>query len=210
MYWNTVTPLLKNILIELMNEPLFDKFRLVGGTALSLQIGHRISVDIDLFTDNEYGSVDFKEIERYFQKRHSYFDKSGIDIIAMGTSYFIGNSKADCIKIDLYYTDNYAFETVIFETIRMASVQEIIAMKLDIIQRGGRKKDFWDLHFFLNKIAFNEMCIYYEKRYPYNNYTIPIKKQILNFSDADNEFEPICLLNKSWELIKLDFIETIV
>jgi hypothetical protein len=62
MYWNTVTPLLKIILIELMNEPLFNKFRLVGGTALSLQIGHRMSVDIDLFTDYEYGSVDFKEI----------------------------------------------------------------------------------------------------------------------------------------------------
>ena len=151
-----------------------------------------------------------KKLKGIFKIGIPIFYKSGIDIIAIGTSYFIGNSKEDCIKIDMYYTDNFTFETVIFETIRMASVQEIIAMKLDVIQRGGRKKDFWDLHFFLNKIAFDKMCIYYEKRYPYNNYTIPIKKQILNFSDADNEFEPICLLNKSWKLIKLDFIETIV
>ena len=53
MYWNKVTPLLKDILINLMTENLFLPFRLVGGTALSLQIGHRMSVDIDLFSDIE-------------------------------------------------------------------------------------------------------------------------------------------------------------
>jgi hypothetical protein len=62
MYWNTVSPLLERVLIDLMTEELFSPFRLVGGTALSLQIGHRESVDIDLFTDADYGSIDFKEI----------------------------------------------------------------------------------------------------------------------------------------------------
>lgn len=55
MYWNTVSPLLKQVLNDLMNEELFSLFRLVGGTSLSLQIGHRMSVDIDLFTAAEYG-----------------------------------------------------------------------------------------------------------------------------------------------------------
>lgn len=51
MYWNTVSPLLQNVSMNLMKEDLLSNFRLVGGTALSLHIGHRMSVNIDLFTD---------------------------------------------------------------------------------------------------------------------------------------------------------------
>lgn len=49
LYWNTISDILKEILLATMNAPEFDAFRLVGGTSLSLQIGHRMSVDIDLF-----------------------------------------------------------------------------------------------------------------------------------------------------------------
>jgi Nucleotidyl transferase AbiEii toxin, Type IV TA system len=58
LYWNTVKPLLKEILEEIIAEDIFKPFRLVGGTSLSLQIGRRMSVDIDLITDNKYGSID--------------------------------------------------------------------------------------------------------------------------------------------------------
>jgi len=59
IHWKTVNGLLRETLLLLMKSKEFDKFRLVGGTALSLQLGHRISVDIDLFTDADYGSIDF-------------------------------------------------------------------------------------------------------------------------------------------------------
>ena len=72
LHWNTVSPLLKEILIDLMDEPLFSPFRLVGGTALSLQIGHRISIDIDLFTAAEYGSIDFKEIRSFLENKYPF------------------------------------------------------------------------------------------------------------------------------------------
>jgi len=62
MYWNTVTLTLQQLLRTIMKSPLFDQFCLVGGTSLSLQMGHRFSVDIDLFTDVEYGSIDFDSI----------------------------------------------------------------------------------------------------------------------------------------------------
>ena len=61
LHFNTVTPLLKTILEDLMKAEEFESFRLVGGTALSLYYGHRMSVDIDLFSDAEYGSLDFKK-----------------------------------------------------------------------------------------------------------------------------------------------------
>jgi hypothetical protein len=65
MHWKTVNPLLRESLLQLMQADEFKVFRLVGGTALSLQIGHRLSIDIDLFTDEDYVSIDFDILENY-------------------------------------------------------------------------------------------------------------------------------------------------
>lgn len=89
----------------------------------------------------------------------------------------------------------------------MATTNEIIAMKLDVILRGGRKKDFWDLHYFIDKINLDEMISLFQKRYSYNDDFNKIKPQLINFDIADSDFEPICLLEKNWEIIKFDFVE---
>jgi hypothetical protein len=54
LYYNTINELLKNTLQIVMKAAIFNQFKLVGGTALSLQIGHRVSIDIDLFSDQTY------------------------------------------------------------------------------------------------------------------------------------------------------------
>ena len=66
IHYNTVTPLLKEVLDILMKEETFAPFRLVGGTNLSLRLGHRMSDDIDLFTDAEYGSLDFRVFQNFY------------------------------------------------------------------------------------------------------------------------------------------------
>jgi predicted nucleotidyltransferase component of viral defense system len=206
MHWNTVSPLLKSVLIDLMNEDLFSPFRLVGGTALSLQLGHRLSVDIDLFTNAEYGSIDFYQIKDFLEHQYDYCSYRNIDFVAMGTYFEVGKSKDDFVKIDLFYTDNFIFDTLNEEQIRMASPEEIIAMKLEVINNNGRKKDFWDLHYFLDTYSIDEMIAFYKQRYPYNK-RANLKQQLINFELADKDFDPVCLLNKDWELIKYDFIE---
>jgi Nucleotidyl transferase AbiEii toxin, Type IV TA system len=207
LYWNTVAPILKNVLQEIIDEPIFKPFRLVGGTALSLQIGHRMSVDIDLFTDAEYRSIDFKAIREYLEIKYPFCVSRSLENVAFGTNFVVGNSITDCVKIDLYYTDDFIEKPITIENIRMATADEIIAMKLDVILRGGRKKDFWDLHFFIDKMNLDEMISLFKKRYPYNDDFDKIKNQLVNFELADTDFEPNCLLGKSWEIIKLDFYE---
>src|SRR5690554_3230808 len=130
LYYNTVSNQLKTILHQLMQSSVFKDFRLVGGTALSLQIGHRISEDIDLFTDLDYGSVDFMKIDAYFFQHFKYVDSNKTDIIGFGKSYFVGNNAKDCIKIDVYYADNFIQKPIVIEGVRMATVEEIIAMKM--------------------------------------------------------------------------------
>ena len=74
LHYHTVNPLLKESLFLFMKADEFDDLRLVGGTSLSLQIGHRESVDIDLFTDTPYGTLDFNSIDAYLENQFPYVD----------------------------------------------------------------------------------------------------------------------------------------
>ena len=206
--YNTVKPQLRDILSWLMAEEIFDPFRLVGGTALSLQLGHRESVDIDLFTETPYGEVDFDAIDKHLKNNFEYVD-SCEGPVALGKSYFIGNSAKDSIKLDLFYTDPFIRPVLKIDNIRLATLDDITAMKIDVVSRGARKKDFWDLHELLDSYSIPQMIQLHEERYPYSHDSNEILRNFTNFETADNDFEPICLKGKYWELIKLDIVEAI-
>ncbi len=207
--YNTVTPLLHEILLDLMKADVFSDFRLVGGTALSLLRGHRMSVDIDLFTDSEYGTIDFETIDNFLRERYPYVDTSDYKVIGFGKSYFVGKDQNNCIKLDLFYTDPFIQDALIIDGIRLATVEEIIAMKLDVIMRTGRKKDFWDIHEIKDDYSLAEMLDLHENRYPYTHDRQLLLSKFTDFSEADDDFEPDCLRGKYWEFIKLDLIELI-
>jgi hypothetical protein len=208
LYYNTVNDLLKNSLITLMNAPVFENFRLVGGTALSLQIGHRESIDIDLFSDADYGSINFDEIEIFLKDTFNYVDSLNVPP-AMGKAYFVGEDEANTIKLDIFYTDAFIQPFIEVDSIRMATIEEIIAMKVDVIQRFGRKKDFWDLHDLLDSYSISQMIDLHEQRYPYTHDKDLIIQNFTIFDQADDDLTPICFKGKYWEFIKEDFEEII-
>jgi predicted nucleotidyltransferase component of viral defense system len=192
-----------------MSNDVFKDFRLVGGTALSLHRGHRMSVDIDLFTDAEYGSVDFDAIDTFLRSNYSYVDTNNHDVIGMGKFYFIGDNQMNCIKLDLFYTDKFIDKTIVIDGLRLASIEEIIAMKMDVIVRTGRKKDFWDIHELKDDYSISEMIALHKKRNPYTHDREILKQKFKDFEDADGDFEPDCLRGKYWGFIKLDLIDFI-
>jgi hypothetical protein len=81
-------------------------FKLVGGTAFNLQIGHRESIDIDLFSDVDC-EIDFDSIENYFALNFSYIDHFSNSIPGIGKSYLIGENKDNAVKLDIFYTDKF-------------------------------------------------------------------------------------------------------
>ncbi|MGV6944057.1 nucleotidyl transferase AbiEii/AbiGii toxin family protein [Sphingobacterium kyonggiense] len=209
MYYNTVNDLLKNTLITLMESSVFESFRLVGGTALSLQLGHRLSVDIDLFSDAPYGSIDFKAIDEFIEKTFPYHHHfSNLDP-AMGKSYSVGTDKDNVVKLDVFYTDTFIQPPLIADEIRMAATEEIIAMKIDVVQRIGRKKDFWDLHELLSQYNISTMLALHQERYPYTHDQELILNNLINFELADDDFDPICLRGKYWEFLKEDIVDAV-
>lgn len=210
LHYETVTPLLLNVLKDIMTESAFEPFYLVGGTSLSLRLGHRKSVDIDLFTNYNYGSLDFSVYESYFQSNYNYYYCTDpTNIVGFGRSYYIGESEDNNIKIDLFYHEEIIDPCDIIDGIRIASLSDVIAMKVDVISREGRKKDFWDLHELLNTYSIEEMLELHKQRHEFTHERDQIIKNFMDFSFADKDIDPICLKGKEWELIKLDLMEAI-
>lgn len=208
LFYNTVTPLLKEVLDVLMAEPLFSPFRLVGGTNLSLRLGHRLSVDIDLFTDAPYSSLDYKAFEKFLEDRFKYYYSGDpTSIIGFGRGYHIGNSKEDCIKLDLMYTDPFIHPSDTIDGIRMASMDDIVAMKINAISRGGRKKDYWDIYNLFQRYSLKDMLDLHQKRHPWEHKERQILDSLVNFSEADTYIDPICLNGYDWDDIKLSIVD---
>lgn len=208
LYWNTVDDFLHQTLLTLMQAPIFADFRLVGGTALSLHLGHRMSVDIDLFTDADHGSGDFEAVDQYLLDTFPFVQGDIGGLPGFGRAYLIGNSLKEHIKLDVYYSQEKFIRPIVkHDDVRLASLEEIIAMKVDVISRSGRKKDFWDLHELMEQYDLPQMLALHEERHPYVHDKAQIIANFENFESADQDFDPICLRGKYWEFIKDDMIE---
>jgi hypothetical protein len=193
----------------LMASDELASFRLVGGTSLSLQFRHRQSIDIDLFTDAEYGTINFKAIDSFLKKNFNYTDFGNNQQESLRRMYFIGESVEKAIKLDLFYTESFIRPSLLINNIRLAGTEDISAMKLEIISGGGRKKDFWDIAELLERYPLSELIGYYSEKYPF----FEINKVISGLTDftfAEEMDDPLCLKNKVWELIKLDIREAVV
>lgn len=211
LHIETTKPLLYKVLTQLMEEPLLNPFVLVGGTSLSLRLGHRMSDDIDLFTDYDYGSLDFAQIERYLSTSFNYFNQpSQSEIVGFGRKYFVGETENKCIKLDLMYTDPYFEHYNTINGIRMATLKQIAAMKMQAISGGGRKKDWWDIHELLNYYSLSEMIGFHKKWQEWSHDTNELLNKLTAFSIADEEPDPVCLKGKNWEFIKMDIIDEVL
>ena len=170
---------------QLQALPALKEFHLVGGTALTLQIGHRNSIDIDLFTQNDFNTSALLDLlKNKYSIEERYVDDKTIIV-------FIEKIKVDFIK------HNYAYvkPPISEEGIIFLSKEDITAMKLNAIaQSGKRLKDFIDIYFLLQHFSLHSMIDFFQIKYPQTNPLIPIKA--LNyFDDIDESIDPPKLLS---------------
>lgn len=199
LHTKSVEPKLLELLNFLMEHELFKGYVLVGGTALALQIGHRLSVDIDLFGQSEIDHDQYLEILKQAGKVQTIKRSKNILILTVND-----------IKID-FVDYKYPFITpfVIQQNIRLASLQDIAAMKLNAIAGRGVKKDFIDLYYLLQYFSFYEMLDFYNKKYPDGSEFI-VRKSVVYFDDADKESSPEVFDNVSWDLMKKEIIKKVL
>lgn len=188
-------PLLE-LLRKLMAEEALLPFYLVGGTALALQLGHRISVDIDLFSDKAF---DVELIADFISEEYA--------IQSLETAKNTVRGEVGGIKLDVMSHRYPMIGTlVVADGIRLASLQDIAAMKLNAIANRGCKKDFWDYAELLNHFSRGEMLGFFSEKYTDKNVWY-VEKSMSYFEDAEEEPDPRDLKGCTWADVKRAVLE---
>jgi hypothetical protein len=187
------------LLLKLMRDEDFAKFYLVGGSALALYLGHRKSIDIDLFTSEEFNEA---RISEHLEKNYNGYQ---INIDKGTVTYSIED-----IKVEFFLHPYDLLELPIrFDDIRICGLKDICAFKLNAISGRGSKKDFWDLAYLLDKFSIEEQIDFFKLKYPRANLW-HILKSLSYFEDAENENIEIQDLNGvSWQDVKAKICEEI-
>lgn len=165
------------LLEKLMNDKNLSQFNIAGGTALALYMGHRLSIDLDLFSQD---SFDSKELENYLISKYSFRSDYKTDNTLKGS---IDGVKIDCIKS----SSELCKPIREIENIRLYSPEDIIAMKLlAIVDNGTRLKDFVDISFLSVHYTLNQMLDFAEEKFPNKN-RVMFEKALAFQSDIIHE-----------------------
>ncbi len=183
LYTNTVNAETLDLLKRLMALPVLKKFALVGGTNLSLQLGHRLSIDLDIFSNEDFLSSEImpKVIEEFP-------DFKLIRSTEKSFSGIIENVKTDIILHKYEYLE--PIKEV--DGIRLLAIADIIPMKLGAMAQRGAKKDFWDIAILFNNYSIAEMLALFERKYKNSDYGY-IVHALYYFDDAEKQEDPIDL-----------------
>lgn len=123
--------------------PQFPGFYLAGGTALALQIGHRVSVDFDLFSGHEIEKQLLSNMRRVFSDVPVVVSVNNPDELTT----FINEVKITF----LYYPFPVLCDFAVYDGVSLLSVKEISATKAYTIGRRGSYKDYVDLYYILSE-----------------------------------------------------------
>ena len=188
----TVIPDTLELLRVLMQQPLFKDMRLVGGTSLALQYGHRRSVDLDFFGTTTEDVDELTNIMRDCSK-----DMVKGSCTKRIKTYFLNGVKVDVVNYDYKWID----EPVIEEGIRLASPKDIAAMKVNAVMGRGTKKDFIDVYFLLKHYSFDELIQFYLQKYT-DGSEYRALLSMSYFADADPQPMPFMFQQVDWDAIK--------
>ena len=188
----TVEPHTFSILKQLMEMPELKNFSLVGGTALSLLYGHRKSVDLDLFSNLSFENQDvILALQKKF--KDSFVNRSTNP--RFGIFCFIDDVKIDIIR----HPHPLIRPQQHLENMRLYSIEDIIAMKVQAILGRGKKKDFWDVAELLNHYTIADFIRFHKEKFASQNLLITVPQALTYFADAEESEDPISLKKQTWK-----------
>lgn len=174
-----------------------NDFYLTGGTALAFQEGHRISIDLDFFSENnKLGFVDRHSIIKQLKSNKDFQIEDEED----GTIHCLLNK----VSVSLFYY-NYPliFKIKRYNSIKIASLEDIGITKLSAIIGRGSRKDFIDLFVVSRKIKLEKLIKLSRKKYAnVKDFPIQALKALVYFKDADEEKMPRMIMDIKWNEIK--------
>lgn len=199
-YLETLPPNTAQLITLFQKEkPSFVKdFYLSGGTALSLQLGHRESEDLDFFNQNSFDPIRLQPILEQFG------NLSDLELSAGTLNTFLGGVKLQFLE----YPYPLLEPTVDLGGIQLSSAIDIACTKLQTVAMRGSKKDFIDVYFLLELFTFDELFEKLQKKYNQTDFSLThILKSLIYFADADNQPLPRMHREVSWEEVKRKITE---
>jgi len=175
-------------------------FYLAGGTALALRLGHRVSLDLDLFSaKNALGA----------EQRRTMFG-----VLKASGPLKIKEEKDGTCHLDLGGTTvslfHYAYPTLgrfeFWNGLGVASLEDIAAMKLSAVLGRGSKKDFIDLYELCRRMSLDRVMKTAGRKFTrHADFPLQAARALLYFEDAEKEATPTMLVSASWEDVKSYF-----
>lgn len=199
-HWEAATPGARDLLALLGRLPLLRSFYLAGGTALALRLGHRISLDLDLFANIE-------TLDDHL--RHSIVEElhQGHSIDLLQDSVLGLVLKVDGQPVSFFsYGYPLLAPTDLVGGVQVAGILDIGLMKLDAIAGRGTRKDFYDLYFIASHTSLDELFARGSDKYPESrHFGMRVLTALVVFDIADQQDEPTMLQPVEWEQVKTFF-----
>ena len=200
LHLETIEPATLDLLKRLQALPVLAETRLVGGTALALQLGHRVSVDLDIFGKWNYSEDLVAELSRVGRVEKESGTTGG-----RMAFFYVDNVKVDCVSYEEY---KWLDPPVEESEVRLAGVRDIAAMKINAVTNRGTRKDFVDVARLLDDYSLEDMFAWYREKYPAANPALAMRS-LSYFVDAETMPMPRMIVPFDWEEAK-DRIRTAV
>jgi predicted nucleotidyltransferase component of viral defense system len=191
LHTKTVTAETYALLKYIQAQKAFNEMRLVGGTSLALQYGHRESEDLDFFGKSGLDMGELMEILKNQGEIKQIKNSSTIKVLS------VNNTKIDFVE----YSYPWIAKPVLVDGLTLAAVQDIAAMKIAAITGRGSRKDFYDLDLLLTLFSLEEILNFYTKKFSDGSLYLALKS-LIYFEDAEHEKDPVLLRKRAWNEVK--------
>ncbi len=184
----------------LRDASLLDQFYLAGGTGLALQIGHRLSHDLDFFANDLF---DEEILLQRVQKVESF------SLTAKAPHTIHATIQGTKVSF-LGYTYPLLFPTARFLDVAVADSRDIACMKISAIASRGTKRDFVDLYMCATRFGLADLFPLFERKYEQTRYQkLHLLKSLAFFEDAEKDPMPDMLVPLDWNQVKQLFVREI-
>jgi len=200
LHWETMTPAMREVMVVLGHSRFGQRFYLAGGTALALQLGHRLSVDLDFFSPTE----DISTITSPLLGSLRSLSPTVADT-AWGNLVLVAND----VKVGFYgYGYNLLAPLVDADGVRIASVIDIGLMKMDALLARASRKDFHDLYAICQRIPLQSLLEQAPRKFPeVRDFEAQVVRHLVYFERAEQESDVPMLETVPWQTVKAWFQE---
>jgi hypothetical protein len=201
-HWETISPQMRQIIEFVGGRPFTDRFYLAGGTALALQLGHRVSIDLDFFSETD-------ELEQPSRQEiiGALSQQFPLEVDEGGLASLLINVRGSYVGFFGYSYPLLAAPHTL-EGIKVAGLLDIGLMKMDALAGRGSRKDFYDLYFIAQRMPLEEILARGQDKYPYvRDFGMMVLTAMVDFTIAEKQADIYTAPNVDWSVVKNYFVQ---